>query len=97
MSYGDFFTRYKYTFLKNIYSKDELLSAPQIKTLAENYKTYQKFIRICTALQPILVSHVNFDDLDGEFDPELKGFIQTNCAIPLKKFRKILKIWKLKI
>ena len=35
MSYGDFFINYEYTFLKNIYSKDELLSAPQIKNLAD--------------------------------------------------------------
>ena len=49
MSYGDFCIRYEYTFLKNIYPKDELLSTPQIKTLADYYKTYQKFIRICTA------------------------------------------------
>ena len=80
MSYGDFFIRYEYTFLKNIYSKDELLSAPYIKNLADYYKTYQKFIRICAALQAMFVSHVNFDDLDEEFDPELKEFIQTNRA-----------------
>ena len=79
MSYGDFFIRYEYTFLKNIYSKDELLGAPQIKTLADYYKTYQKFIRICTARQAMFVSHVNFDDLDEEFDPELKEFIQSDC------------------
>ena len=79
MSYGDFFIRYEYTFLKNIYSNDELLSANQIKTLADYYKIYQKFIRICTALQEIFVSHVNFDDLDEKFDPELKEFIQSDC------------------
>ena len=28
----------------------------------------------------MFVSHVNFDDLDEEFDPELKEFIQTNRA-----------------
>ena len=39
MSYGDFFISYEYTFLKNIYSKDELLSAPQIKNLADYYET----------------------------------------------------------
>ena len=65
--------------MENIYSKDELLIAPQIKTLAHYYKTYQKFVRICIALQAIFVSHINFDDLDEELDPELKEFIQPNC------------------
>ena len=63
-SYGDFFICYEYTFLKNMYSKDELLSAPEIKTLVDYYKTYQKFIRICIALHAIFVSHINFDDLE---------------------------------
>ena len=58
------FIRYEYTFLKNIYSKDEFLSAPQIKTLADYYKTYQKFMKICAALQTMFVLHINFDDLD---------------------------------
>ena len=50
------------------------------KILADYCKTYQKFIRICAALQAMFVSHVNFDDLDEEFDSELKEFIQTNRA-----------------
>ena len=78
MSYGDFFIRYEYTFLKNIYTKDELRSAPQIRTLGDYYKTFQKFIKICTALQEKFISHVDFSDID-EFDPELKEFIQTKC------------------
>ena len=75
--------------MENIYSKDELLSASQIKTLAYYYKTYQKFVRICIALQAIFVSHINFDDLDEELDPELKEFIQPNCDNPtLEKIQK---------
>ena len=88
------FIRYEYTFLKNIYSKDELLGAPQIKTLADYYKTYQKFIKICAAPQTMFVSHINFDDLDQKFDSELKSLFKlTVPALRLKKFRKILKIW----
>ena len=51
MNYEDLFICYEYTYLKNVYSKNELLSDPQIKTLADYYKTYQTFIRICTTLQ----------------------------------------------
>ena len=28
----------------------------------------------------MFVLHIKFDDLDQEFDPELKEFVQTNCA-----------------
>ena len=40
MSYGDFFIRYEHKFLRNIYSKEQLKSSPEIKTLQECYKTF---------------------------------------------------------
>ena len=73
MSYGDFYVRYEHKFLRNIYSSEQLESAPQIKTLLEYYKTFQEFIKICVSLQLVLVSHVNFDGSDDN-DHELKGF-----------------------
>ena len=79
MSYGDFYVRYEHKFLRNIYSNEQLESAPQIKTLLEYYKTFQEFIKICVSLQLVLVSHVNFDDLDDN-DHELKDFLQNKCA-----------------
>ena len=79
MSYGDFFIRYEHKFLRNIYTKEQLASAPQIKTWKEYYKTFQKFIKICVSLQSVLVSHVNFDDSDNN-DLELRDFLQNNCA-----------------
>ena len=42
MSYGDFFIRYEYTFLKNIYSKDELLSAPHNKNFSRLLQNISK-------------------------------------------------------
>ena len=74
MSYGDFFIRYEHKFLRNIYTKEQLASAPQIKTWKEYYKTFQKFIKICASLQSVLVSHVNFDDSDDN-DLELRDFL----------------------
>ena len=62
MSYGDFYIRYEHKSLRNLYAKEQLESAPQIKTLQEYYKTFQKFIKFCASLQSVLVSHVNFDD-----------------------------------
>ena len=37
MSYGDFFIRYEHKFLRNIYSKEQLKSSREIKTLEEYY------------------------------------------------------------
>ena len=66
-------------FLRNLYSKEQLNSSPEIKILKEYYKTFQKFIKICISLQSVLVSHVNFDDSENN-DHELKEFLQNNCA-----------------
>ena len=79
MSYGDFFIRYEHKFLRNIYSKEQLKSSPEIKTLQECYKTFKKFIKICLSLQSVLVSHVNFDDSD-DHDHELQDFLRNDYA-----------------
>ena len=79
MSSSDFYIRYEHKFLRNTYSKEQLKSAPQIKTLQEYHKTFQKFIKICVSLQSVLVSHVNFDDSDDN-DHELKDFLQNKCV-----------------
>ena len=65
--------------MRNTYSKEQIESSPQIKTLKEYCETFQKFIKVCISLQPVLVSHVNFDDSDDN-DHELKDFLQNNCA-----------------
>ena len=79
MSYGDFYIRYEHKFLRNIYSKEQLETTPQIKTFQEYYKIFQKFVKVCVSLQSVLVSHVNFDDSDDN-DHELKDFLQNKCA-----------------
>ena len=65
--------------MRNTYSKEQIESSPQIKTLKEYCETFQKFIKVCISLQPVLVSHVNFDDSDDN-DHELKDFLQNNCV-----------------
>ena len=80
MSYGDFSIRYEHTFLRNIYSKEQLASSSQIKSLKDYYQTFKKFLKICLSLQSVLISDVNFDNCDDESDRELKDFLQTNWA-----------------
>ena len=88
MSYRNFYIRHKDKFLRNIYSKEQLERTPQIKTLQEYYKTFQKFIKICVSLQSVLVSHINFDDSEYN-DHELKDFLQNKCADQYDNFDKL--------
>ena len=43
MSYGDFYIRDEHKFLRNIFSKEQLATSPEISTLENYYITYQKF------------------------------------------------------
>lgn len=55
--------------------------SPQISTLKNYYETYQKFIKICLALQSVLASHVNFEDVEDEYGLFLKEFLEEKCSI----------------
>ena len=67
-------------FVRNIYSKEELSKSPQISTLENYYETYQNFIKICLALQSVIISHVNFDDVEDECGLHLKEFLEEKCS-----------------
>ena len=75
MSYRDLLIRYEHKFLRNIYSKGQLSGSPQISTLENYYETHQNFIKICLALQSVLISHVNFDNVEDEYGLRLKEFL----------------------
>ena len=74
-----FFIRYEHKSLRNLYSKEQLNSSPEIRTLKEYYETFKKFIKISVSLQSVLVSHINLDDSDDN-NHEVKYFLQNNCA-----------------
>ena len=44
MYYGDFIIRYKYAFLKNIFSEEQLQNSNDLKSLDSYYKTFEEFI-----------------------------------------------------
>ena len=79
MSYGDFFIRYEHKFLRNIYSKEQLGSSSQIKTLKDYYQIFKKNLKISISLQSVLISNVNFDDCDNESDAELNFFYKLTA------------------
>ena len=51
MSYGDFYIGYEHKFLRNIFSNEQLATSLEISTLENYYIPYQKFLKICIALQ----------------------------------------------
>ena len=80
MSYRDLLIRYEHKFLRNIYSKEQLSGSPQISTPENYYETHQNFIKICLALQSVLISHVTFDNVEDEYGLRLKEFLQEKCS-----------------
>ena len=88
MTYGDFYIRYEHKFLRNIYTKDQIQTSPQISTLANYYKTFQNFLRICLLLQSILIPHNDVNDIE-DLDCEMRDFIRNNCLdYSLEELRK---------
>ena len=78
MIYRDFCIRYEHKFLRNIYTEDQIQTSPQISTLENYYKTFQKFLRICLSLQSILISHNDVNDIE-DFHYETRDFIRNDC------------------
>ena len=72
MSYRDFYIRYEHNFLRNIYSKEQLSSSPQISTPKNCYKTHQKLIKTFLALESVLISHSDIVDIEESNDDTKK-------------------------
>ena len=88
MTYRDFYIRYEHKFLRNIYTEDQIQTSPQISTLENYYKIFQKFLRVCFSLQSILISHNDINDIE-DFDYETRDFIRSDCLdYSLEELRK---------
>ena len=60
MSYGDFFIRYEHKFLRNLYSKEQLNSSPEIKALKENaIKHFKNLLRFAQVYNQFLFQTLN--------------------------------------
>ena len=70
-TYGDLYIRDEHKFLRNIYSEDQIQTSPQIPTLENYYKTFQKILRICLSLQSILMRHNDINYIE-DFDYEAR-------------------------
>ena len=64
MYYGDFIVRYEYKFLKNIFSKEELETSEDLKSVSAYYNVFQKFIHFCINFTKIVFGfNIRYKDL----------------------------------
>ena len=76
MTYGDFVIRFEHTFLRNIFSEEQLCSADQIKTLQNYYEFFQRYIQICVGLLALL----NSNQRDNFINDEVENFVEEEFA-----------------
>ena len=76
MTYEDFVIRFEYTFLRNIFSEEQLYSAEQIKTSQNYYEFFQKYIQICVGLLALL----NSNQRENFIDEEVEDFVEEEFA-----------------
>ena len=62
MSYGDFVIKKEHMFLRNIFSKEELLKSPSINTFESYHKQFIKFLQIVVFLEESIKSSLHFSD-----------------------------------
>ena len=76
ITYGDSVIRFEHTFLRNIFSEQELCSADQIKTLKNYYEFFQRYIQICVGLLALLNSNLR----DNFISDEVENFVEEEFA-----------------
>ena len=76
MTYGDFVIRFEHTFLRNIFSEEQLCLAEQIKTLQNYYEFFQKYIQICVGLLAL----VNSNQRENFIIDEVEDFVEEEFA-----------------
>ena len=76
MTYGDFVIRFEHTFIRNIYTIEQIKQSDDLKCLENYYKAYQKFISISIGL---LSMFNNYNRID-EVNVETNEFIEESFA-----------------
>lgn len=74
----DFFIQYEHKFLRNIYITKQLNESIQLCAIENYYKTYQKYIRICSGLLSVFNSFDAWVENEDLLCDDLKGFIDVN-------------------
>ena len=75
MNYGNYIVRYKYKFLRNIYSQEQLNWSPQLKSLELYYETFEDYIHHAIEIYRLLS---NYNTRLRDISMEVQNFIETN-------------------
>ena len=76
MSYGDFIIEKEHKFLRNIFSKEELMSSDAIKNIESFHENFSKFLQIVVYLQQSINTMKDFSEC---FYDELIDFCNEFC------------------
>ena len=76
MSYADFYIRYEHRFLRKIYSKEELETSKELKSLEFCYKVFDRFLTIGILLEFAITNWETFSETSKE---KLSNFIEEHC------------------
>ena len=76
MSYGDFIIKKEHKFLRNIFSKKELMSSAAIKNLQSFHENFSKFLQVVVYLQNSINSIKDFSEC---FYDEIVEFCNEFC------------------
>ena len=76
MSYGNFILKKEHNFLRNIFSKEELMSSDAIKNLQSFHENFSKFLQVAVYLQNSINSIKDFSEC---FYEELLEFCNEFC------------------
>ena len=75
MSYTDFYIRYEHKFLRNIYSKEELETSKELKSLKCYYEVFDRFLIIVILLESAFTNRETFSETSKE---KLSNFIEEH-------------------
>ena len=76
MTHGDFVIRFEHTFLRNIYTEEQLHSAEHTRNLQNYYEIFKKYIQICVGLLALL----NNNRRDNFINDEVDKFLEEEFA-----------------
>ena len=76
MSYTDFYMRYEHKFLRNIFSKEELETLKELKSLESYYEVFDRFLTPVILLESTIKKQETFSETGKK---KLSNFIEKHC------------------
>ena len=76
MSFGDFVIRFEHTFLRNIYTIEQIQDSDHLNNIESYYSIFKEYIMICIGLLALLNNY----DRGNYINYAAKEFVQNNFA-----------------